>query len=179
MVPPAVTVAGPLLVSERSAEAPTSVSTLSSLLVGSGSDVVASMLALLVIVAWLSWCSNDDGDGCRRSGGPGGAVAGDRDAGVVVAGPAAVARVDRDERDTGGQRVGDADILRRRRTGVRDVEVVTDGPPGSNCGRPALGDREVSRARDGGANRVVVVRRSQGRPLWSQCRRCSSEWSAG
>ena len=50
MVPPAVTVAGPLLSTERSADPRTSVSTLSSLFVGSGSAVVESMSALLVML---------------------------------------------------------------------------------------------------------------------------------
>ena len=51
MVPPAATVAGPLLVSERSALPPTMVSTLSSLLLRSGSGVVPLMLATLSRVA--------------------------------------------------------------------------------------------------------------------------------
>ena len=54
MVPPAATFAGPLLVSERSADAVTLVSTLSSLFVGSGSAVADEMSALLVrLPGWL------------------------------------------------------------------------------------------------------------------------------
>ena len=54
MLPAAVTVAGPVLVTSRSADAVTVVSTVSVLLVGSGSDVVDVIVAVLVSdAAWL------------------------------------------------------------------------------------------------------------------------------
>ena len=48
MVPPAVTVGGPIFATDRSAIGETPVVTLSVLLDGSGSDVVVAIVAVLV-----------------------------------------------------------------------------------------------------------------------------------
>ena len=127
MLPPAVTVAGPLLVSERSAEAVTLVSTLSSLFVGSGSAVADEMSALLVrLPGWLGAVTTmvivvvDPADHNGRSQ-------------VTEALPLfeqvqpPLLGVTETKRDTSGQVVRDRDQRSVRRSVVRDVEVVGDG----------------------------------------------------
>ena len=124
---------------------------------------------MLVRVAAWAGAVTDDGDrGRGRPVASVGRVQVDRDVAGVRAGPAGAGRGD--ERDAGGQGVGDRQAGRVGRAVVDDHQGVGDAPPGDDGGRAGLGDRQVGRRGDRrGRGRAGVVGRRSGRR--SCCRR--------